>query len=104
MSNPSLTNVDETKLIQLINFAVDEGLDKPYYCVQLIQFNQNADATFAISPQLSKLRLAWSLIRCGVEYHYGRFHHKVGNAEIDTDLSSMLSIILVDLTNEEKIA
>jgi hypothetical protein len=74
MTKLSSQDFDTTKIFQLIYFACDEG-NSQANSLLLVKNVLNDDQEQLISYYAEKrIRLAWSLIKCGVDYHNGRFH------------------------------
>lgn len=91
---PSSIDFDTTKKNMLLSFAIDEGFNYPQSVSNVMMLDVNRDRTFCKYKTAARLRLAWSLIKCGVKYEYGKFYHEIDNKLIYGDLTTMLNYIL----------
>jgi len=96
MDNPSSQSFDTTKVLQLISFICDEGYSIDFALEQTQAIlNENDDTTY-LNKLTRHIRLAWSVIKCGIKYHNKRFHMK-GIQDIEgLDLNTTLLIIFVN--------
>lgn len=90
----SSVGFDTTKISMLINFTMDENFIDYAALACFISDNKMIDRTYSNIPEIAKVRVAWSLIKCGVKYEYGKFYHEIDNKLIYGDLTTMLNYIL----------
>jgi len=82
-----------------MQYCRDAGIVSYDLVAQRIIAYETATVVYPDNKILSKARLAWSLIKCGIYYKNGLFHYTMGTATFVADLEMMLELVLGHLTD-----
>lgn len=89
---------DLEKTLNLTWYLADIGLSgsEIHDCLATLILNKDQLGINQIY-KYEQIRLAWSLIKCGVRYEFGHFIYRKGNSEIRATMDTIIDIILAPI-------